>query len=200
MGRTGSTHAWEQENVYPDIQTVAKGLAAGYAPIAMLLMSQRIVDAIQAGSGFFNHGHTYSSHAVACAAALAVQRIVKRDNLLQNVQTTGDRLGRGLQAALGRHPHVGDIRGRGLMWAVEFVKDRGTKEPFPLKERVAGRIKGAALKEPWSTALNAGMGTADTIAGDHITITPPYNIAEADVDLIVSRIKGAVEEVLGSEL
>ncbi|PTB40115.1 uncharacterized protein TrAFT101_004844 [Trichoderma asperellum] len=199
MGRTGSMHAWEQEDVYPDIQTVAKGLAAGYAPISMLLMNQRIVDTIQAGSGFFNHGHTYSSHAVACAAALAVQRIIKRDNLLQNIQTTGDCLGRGLRAALGDHPHVGNIRGRGLMWAVEFVNDRKTKEPFPLKERVASRIKSAGLKDPWNIALNAGMGTADTIAGDHITITPPYNITVEEVELIIDRIKGVVEEVLGSK-
>lgn len=199
MGRTGTLHAWEQEDVRPDIQTVAKGLAAGYSPIAMLLMNNKILEGIQAGSGFFNHGHTYGSHPVACAAAVAVQRIVKRDNLLQNVRTNGDYLGQKLKAALGRHPHVGDIRGRGFMWAIEFVKDRETKEPFPAKERVAGRIKSAGLKEPWNIALNAGMGTADTMIGDHLTIAPAYNITVEVIDLIVELTKGAVEEVLGAQ-
>ncbi|RMZ82943.1 hypothetical protein DV737_g1826, partial [Chaetothyriales sp. CBS 132003] len=198
MGRTGSLHAWEQENVSPDIQTIAKGLAAGYAPLSMLLMNHKIVDTIKAGSGFFNHGHTYSSHAVACAASLAVQRIIKRDNLLQNVQMAGDRLEQGLKTALGEHPYVGNIRGRGLMWAVEFVTDRSEKEPFPLEERIAARMKLTGLRQPWQIALNTGVGTADTIVGDHITILPPYNITMTDVDLIVNRVKGVVEEILGT--
>ncbi|KAH7309186.1 aminotransferase, class III [Stachybotrys elegans] len=198
LGRTGSMHAWEQEGVYPDIQTVAKGLAGGYAPISMLLMNNKIVDVIQAGSGFFNHGHTYSSHAVACAAGVAVQRIIKRDNIIQNVQITGERLGNALKMALGNHKNVGNIRGRGLMWAVEFVKDRESKQPFPLEERVAGRIQSTGMREPWRVSLYPGTGTADTVLGDHITITPPLNITVEEVDLIVDLVKGVVEEVLGS--
>jgi adenosylmethionine-8-amino-7-oxononanoate aminotransferase len=197
LGRTGANHAWEQEGVHPDIQTVAKGLAGGYAPISMLLMNDKIVDAIQKGSGFFNHGHTYNSHAVACAAAIAVQRIIKRDNIIQNVQVMGERLSNGLKTALGNHKNVGNIRGRGLMWAVEFVQDRESKQPFPVTERVAVRMKSIGIREQWGIALNASTGSVDTIVGDHIVISPPFNITAEEVDLIVDRVKGVVEEVLG---
>ncbi|KAI9733532.1 MAG: hypothetical protein M1834_003132 [Cirrosporium novae-zelandiae] len=199
MGRTGTTHAWQQDNVSPDIQTVAKGIAGGYAPISMLLMNQRVVDGIDAGGGFFNHGHTYGSHAVSCAAAVAVQRIVKRDNLLTNVAQMGNRLGEGLQAGLGRHPHVGDIRGRGLFWAVEFVRNKETKEPFGAKEGISRKIRQTGMKEPWNISLYPGSGTADGESGDHIMISPAYNITAEEIDLIVKLVKGVVEEVLGSQ-
>lgn len=148
MGRTGTYHAWQQEEVKPDIQTVAKGLGGGYAPIASLLMSQKIVDGLELGDGFFNHGHTYQSHLVACAAALEVQKIIKRDHLLDNVVAMGARLQSGLQAALSHHPHVGNIRGRGLFWAIEFVKNKETKDPFPAKEGISRRVRATGLREP----------------------------------------------------
>ncbi|KAI9711716.1 MAG: hypothetical protein M1820_001860 [Bogoriella megaspora] len=197
MGRSGSYHAWQQESVVPDIQTIAKGVAGGYAPISMLLVHQRVVDAIDAGSGLWNHGHTFSSHPVACAAGVAVQRIIKRDRLIDEAARNGRILGELLHASLDRHPHVGDIRGRGMMWAVEFVRDKNSKLPFPPEDVIASKIQLTGLTAPWSIFLYPGSGTADGICGDHITIAPAYNVSTEQVHLIVRKLVGIVEEVLG---
>ena len=197
MGRTGAFHAWQQENVQPDIQTVAKGIAGGYAPISMMLVNHRVVDGINAGSGIWNHGHTFSSHPVACAAGVAVQRIIKREKLVDNAALMGKRLGEGLKSALGGHPFVGDIRGRGMLWAVEFVRDKKTKETFPPHQRISAKIHQVGLADPWSVFLYPGVGTADGVDGDHIMLSPAYNITADEVDEIVRRLTGVVCEVLG---
>ncbi len=117
MGRTGTLHAIEQEGVAPDLMAIAKGLGGGYQPIGAVLIAERIVDALGAGSGAFQHGHTYIGHPVACAAALAVQKVIERDDLLASVRRQGAGLRARLEAAFAAHPHVGDIRGRGLFLA-----------------------------------------------------------------------------------
>ena len=120
MGRTGTLHAWEQEDVVPDLQTIAKGLGAGYAPIAALLVNQSVVDTLTKGTGAFVHSQTYQGHPVACAAAYQVQQIIQSDGLLANVREMGEYLGQLLKGRLSAHPNVGDIRGRGLFWAVRI--------------------------------------------------------------------------------
>lgn len=120
MGRTGTLHAWEQEDVVPDLQTIAKGLGAGYAPVAGLLVNKHVVDTLTKGTGAFVHSQTYQGHPVSCAAAYRVQQIIQEDNLLLNVREMGDYLGQLLHEKLGGHRHVGDIRGRGLFWAVSY--------------------------------------------------------------------------------
>jgi adenosylmethionine-8-amino-7-oxononanoate aminotransferase len=130
MGRTGTLHACEQEGVVPDLMTIAKGLGGGYQPIGAVLAQRRIVDAMSHGSGFFQHGHTYLGHPVACAAALAVQRVIARDGLLARVRALGASLERKLAERFRDHPHVGDVRGRGLFRGVELVRDRASKTPF----------------------------------------------------------------------
>ena len=127
MGRTGTMHAWEQEGITPDIQVIAKGLGGGYQPIGGILIAGRIVQALADGSGGFLHGQTYQAHPVACAAALEVQRIIRDDNLLANVRAMGRRLETALTERFGNHRHVGDVRGRGLFWALEFVADRASQ-------------------------------------------------------------------------
>jgi adenosylmethionine-8-amino-7-oxononanoate aminotransferase len=123
MGRTGTLHAWEQEDVVPDLQTIAKGLGAGYAPIAGLLINKHIVDTLSNGTGAFVHSQTYQGHPVSCAAAYRVQQIIKEDNMLPNVRAMGEYLGQILHERLDGHPRVGDIRGRGLFWAVSSFSD-----------------------------------------------------------------------------
>ncbi|KAJ4013785.1 hypothetical protein NW766_006024 [Fusarium irregulare] len=118
MGRTGTLHAWEQEGVVPDLQTVAKGLGAGYMPVGALLVGKKVADTLTQGSGAFSHSQTYQGHPVACAAAFAVQTAMKEDNMLQNVQEMGKVLGEKLKERLAGHKNVGDIRGRGLYWGV----------------------------------------------------------------------------------
>src|SRR5262249_55913073 len=145
MGRTGTLHACEQEGIAPDLLVVAKGLGAGYQPIGAVLLSRRIFEAFSKGSGFFQHCHTYMGHPMAAAAALAVQEVIARDGLLENVKAMGAHLGRRLQECFGNHHYVGDVRGRGLFWALEFVEDRGGKKPFPAAAKLSGFVKREAF-------------------------------------------------------
>ncbi|MGI4942788.1 MAG: aspartate aminotransferase family protein [Janthinobacterium lividum] len=194
MGRTGTSHAWEQEGVTPDLQAVAKGLGGGYAPVGALLVGRKVVAALSAGSGAFVHGHTYQAHPIACAAALEVQRIIREESLLTNVQAMGARLQKGLEATLGQHPRVGDIRGRGLFRALEVVADRDTRRPFAAKDGVSARLKAAGLAN--GIAVYPSSGTMDGVVGDHVIVAPPYNVTAAQVDEIVERTAAMINEAM----
>jgi adenosylmethionine-8-amino-7-oxononanoate aminotransferase len=196
MGRTGSLHAWEQEGIAPDIQTVAKGLGGGFQPIGGLLIAGPVLDAIRDGSGSFKHGHTYVAHPIACAAALEVQKVIREEGLLPQVQAMGERLRQGLEARLGQHPDIGDIRGRGLFQAIELVADRDSKACFDPALQVNLRIRDAALEA--GMACYPGSGTADGVKGDHILLAPPYIVAPAEIDLIVESLGTAVDAVTAS--
>jgi len=191
MGRTGTMHAWEQEGVAPDLQVVAKGLGGGYQPIGGVLIGGKIIEAIAQGSGSFMHGHTYQAHPVACAAALEVQRIIRDDNLLDNVRAMGARLESALTERFGNHRHVGDVRGRGLFWALEFVTDRATKKEFDPALKLNERVKREALAR--GVALYPMGGTIDGRRGDHILVAPPYIATASDIDTIVDRLGDAVD-------
>jgi adenosylmethionine-8-amino-7-oxononanoate aminotransferase len=195
MGRTGSLYACEQEGVVPDLAAIAKGLGAGYQPIGALLSSQRIFDAVVAGSGFFQHGHTYVGHAVACAAALAVQRALRERDLVRQVARLGAGLERRLRERFGEHPNVGEIRGRGLLWALELVEDRATKKPFDPKRRLSARIKARALDH--GLLCYPMAGTLDGVNGDHVLLAPPFIVTEAQLDELTEKLARAVEETLG---
>jgi hypothetical protein len=194
MGRTGTLYACEQEGVAPDIVCVAKGLGAGYLPIGATLCSQGVYDAVAAGSGALAHGHTYMGHPAACAAALAVQRAVRDRGLLARVRELGAGLERRLRAAFGGHPHVGEIRGRGLFWALELVASRDTKAPFDPARSVYARLKDAAL-EAGLLCYPMG-GTADGVAGDHVILAPPFTLAQAQLDEVVTKLDTALSAAL----
>ena len=194
MGRTGTLHAWEQEGIAPDIQAVAKGLGGGYAPIGGILVSGRIIAALRDGSGGFMHGQTYQAHPVACAAALEVQRVLRDGDLVANVARMGVRLEAMLIERFGNHRHVGDVRGRGLFRALEFVADRATRAPFDPALKIADRVKQAALDR--GLGIYPGTGTVDGWQGDHVIVAPPYIVEEADLDTIVARLGDAVDAVL----
>ena len=196
MGRTGTLHAWEQEGVFPDIEIVAKGLGGGYQPIGGILIGGKIVDAVRAGSGAFLHGHTYQAHPVACAAALEVQRILRDDNLLENVRTMGTRLESSLTERFGNHRHVGDIRGRGLFWAIELVADRASKQVFDPAMKLNDRVKREALAR--GLAVYPMGGTIDGVRGDHVIVAPPYICTAEDIGRIVDRLGAAVDAALTS--
>lgn len=193
-GRTGTMHAWEQEEVTPDIQAIGKGLGGGYEPIAGILISRRVVEALRKGSGAFVHGHTFQAHPVACAAALEVQRIIREEGLLANVRTQALRLERGLRDRFGAHEHVGDIRGRGLFFALEFLQDRERKIPFDPSLQVHERVKDAALRA--GLAIYPTGGTIDGRRGDHALIAPPYNSRPEDIDAILDLLGRAVADAL----
>jgi adenosylmethionine-8-amino-7-oxononanoate aminotransferase len=196
MGRTGTLHACEFEGVSPDLLAIAKGLGGGYQPIGAVLAQGKMVEAMSAGSGFFQHGHTYLGHAAACAAALAVQKVIERDGLLARVQEAGARLQGLLQSRLGGHPNVGDIRGRGLFWGVELVQDRLQKTPFDPKLRLHARIK----REAFSRGLMVYPmgGTVDGRYGDHVLLAPPFITSDAELGLIAERLHEAIEKALAS--
>jgi adenosylmethionine-8-amino-7-oxononanoate aminotransferase len=196
MGRTGTLYACEQEGVTPDLLIMAKGLGAGYQPIGAVLVADKVFAAFQDGSGYFQHGHTYMGHAVACAGALAVQRVIKEEDLLQRVRGLGAHLEEGLNDRFGNHHHVGDIRGRGLFWAIELVEDRASKAVFDPAKKLHAKIK--------STAFERGLmcypmgGTIDGKNGDHVILAPPYNIDEATIDTIVDLLGESVETSLAA--
>ncbi len=193
-GRTGSLMAYEQEDISPDIVTMAKGLAAGYQPIGAMLCTDEITDTIKNNSGFFQHGHTFMGHASAVAAALATLKTISSENLLQNVLQRGESIRNSLRTHLGEHPNVGDVRGRGLFIGVELVLDRDSKDPFDPAAKVHKSVQQAAMKN--GLLCYAMGGTIDGIRGDHILIAPPYNLSSEDEDLLVELFTKAVLEVL----
>ncbi|RFU79731.1 plp-dependent transferase [Trichoderma arundinaceum] len=195
MGRTGTMHAWEQEGVIPDIQTIGKGLGGGYAPIAGLLVGHRVISTLENGTGRFSHGHTYQAHPISCAAAAEVQRIIQKERLVANAFRMGKYLESLLKQKLGHHNNVGDIRGRGLFWGIEFVKDKATKAPFDRELDVGMRVhqKGLSLNANHGILLYPGSGSVDGKLGDHILIAPAYNVTMSHIDEIVDLTVQAVE-------
>ncbi|KAI0848442.1 pyridoxal phosphate-dependent transferase [Daldinia vernicosa] len=194
MGRTGTVHAWEQEGIVPDLQAVGKGLGAGYCPISAVLVNSRLVDSLKKSGKPFAHGQTYMTHPLAAAAALKVQQIIQRGNLIPHVRKMGAYLGRKLQERLLPHPYVGDVRGRGLFWAVELVANKETKEPFPPGLKVSNLIHTRGMKKGYEIALFDANGAYDGYAGDHFLICPPYIVSQTDIDEIVDRITRVVED------
>lgn len=191
MGRTGTLHACEQEGVTPDLLTVAKGLGGGYQPIGAVLAQEKIVAAMSQGSGFFQHGHTYLGHPVACAAALAVQRIIKRDGLLEKIRSDAPVFNEMLQQALSACPHIGDIRGRGYFWGVELVADRADKSTFDPALQMHARVKKSAMA--LGLLCYPAGGTADGQRGDHILLAPPYIATRAELAEIAQRLAQAIQ-------
>ena len=194
-GRCGTFLACEQEGIHPDIVTLAKGLGGGYLPIAAVLCTAEVYRVFAEGSGGFVHGHTYGAHPVACATALAVQQVVRDEDLLRNVRAQGQRLMERLTARFGNHPFVGDIRGRGLLQAIELVEHRGSKTPFDPAGKTAARIQAEAMQR--GLLVYPGAGTLDGLRGDHILVAPPYNVDEAGLEEIVTRLGEAVDAALG---
>ncbi len=197
MGRTDTMFAFEQENICPDICVVAKGLGAGYQPIGAMLCSAQIYSVIRDGSGYFQHGHTYVGHPVACAAGLAVLERLTDDGVMARVPTLGETLRRELDSAFGQHPNIGDIRGRGLFQGIEFVADRETKQPFAAGQKVHSKLKSAAF-EAGLICYPMG-GTVDGVDGDHVLLAPPFIVDEGQIDELVGKLGKAIGTVLNSE-
>lgn len=195
MGRTGTLFAYEQEGIVPDMVAMAKGLGAGYQPIGALMVSGAIYDTIAEGTGFFQHGHTYMGHPTACAAGLAVQQVIERDELLENVQRIGGYLNDELTERFGDHPHVGDIRGRGLFRGLELVADRGTKTPFAPTTQIHAAVKSCAMDR--GLMCYPMSGTINGRDGHHVLLAPPYIIDESHIGEIVDKLEASLNEAIG---
>ena len=194
MGRSGKLYACEHDDIVPDLLCMAKGLGAGYQPIGAMLASDEIYQAVAQGSGYFQHGHTYIGHPVACAAALAVTQKVINHGLLSQVRKRGDYLHAALNHSLGAHPHVGDIRGLGLFRGIELVADRISKAPLNASLGTAAKVKKAAFEA--GLICYPMAGTIDGVKGDHILLAPPFIISEAQIDELVAKLSQAIHEVL----
>ena len=194
MGRTGTLFACEQDDVRPDIIAIAKGLGAGYQPIGAMLCSSDIYAAIEDGSGFFQHGHTYLGHPVACAAADAVLTKLTDGGMTSRSAKMGDRLADALQNQFGQHPNVGDIRGRGMFRGLEFVSDRETKAPFEPERKIAAKLKAAAFEN--GLICYPMSGTIDGKSGDHILLAPPFTITDDQIEELVEKLSKSVDSVI----
>ena len=193
-GRTGTYFAHEREGIVPDMVALAKGLASGYQPIGALMCKAEITDAIRSGSGFFQHGHTFMGHVTAVAAALATFDVVKSENLLDNVEARGKSIREGLRDALGEHPNVGDIRGRGLFIGVEFVADKASRAPFDPANAVHKQVQQAALERG---LMIYGMGgTIDGRCGNHVLIAPAYTIGSDHEAELIEKFSGAISDIM----
>jgi adenosylmethionine-8-amino-7-oxononanoate aminotransferase len=193
MGRTGTLHACEQEGVVPDLMTIAKGLGGGYQPVGAVLAQRKIVDAMSRGSGFFQHGHTYLGHPMACAAALAVQQVIRREGLVDKVREDGKAFGAMLAESLGAHAHVGDIRGRGFFWGIELVADRENKAPFDPALKINAAIKKDAMAR--GLLCYPFGGTVDGRQGDHVLLAPPFIATRANLRDIATRLAASIHAV-----
>ena len=193
MGRTGPLFACDEEKIIPDIITIAKGLGAGYQPIAAMMCQNFIYDAIDQGSGFFQHGHTYLGHPIACAASLAVVNKLIKESFSEKVIRKGKYLQKKLEITLGQNEYIGDIRGRGLFRGVELVQNRETKEPFPKNFNIAGKIKKRALD--LGLICYPMQGTVDGNIGDHILIAPPFIINENEMNEIPQKLEKSMQNI-----
>ena len=193
-GRTGSFLACDQDGVVPDIVTLGKGLGGGYQPIGAVICTDEVYDTVARGSGALKHGQTYNAHPVGCAAALAVQRVIRQGSLMERVQIAGTRLMALLCDRFGDHPNVGDIRGRGLLQAIELVADRSTKSPFSPEIALHQRAKADAFER--GLLIYPGGGTIDGRLGDHILLAPPYNVTDDELDMIVSLLGETLDAIL----
>ncbi|PVZ50467.1 hypothetical protein DD557_11960 [Thalassobacter stenotrophicus] len=189
----GHLFACEADGIAPDILCIAKGLGAGYQPIGAMLCTSTIYDAIAEGTGFFQHGHTYLGHPVAAAAGRAVLQEIYDHSLVQRVREVGDTFQKALNETFAQHSHVGDIRGRGLFWGIEFVADRETRTPFDPQNGYAGKLKQAAFAE--GLICYPMPGTRDGQHGDHVLLAPPFIMSDSPVDEVISRLERAVGAV-----
>ncbi len=193
MGRTGTMFACEQDDIVPDIITIAKGLGAGYQPIGATLCTAKIYKTLEEGSGFFQHGHTYVGHPTACAASLAVVNKLEEHDLVARSMAMGEKLQAALESSFGQHPYIGDIRGRGLFRALEIVQDRDTKAPFCSTQATHKKLKKAAF-EAGLICYPMG-GTIDGVNGDHVLLAPPFILEDAHIDEIVDKLSVAFKAV-----
>lgn len=194
MGRTGHLFACDADHIAPDILCIAKGLGAGYQPIGAMLCTSSIYDAIASGSGFFQHGHTYLGHPVAAAAAYAVLTEMLENQWVSKVNQRAEFLQSKLQKHFGQHPHVGDIRGRGFFWGLEFVANKETKQPFDSSMKLAPKLKKAAFEE--GLVCYPMPGTRDGKSGDHILLAPPFIATDAELEDAIQRLVAAVDKTL----
>lgn len=196
MGRTGKPFAVQTWNVEPDLILVGKGIASGYAPLGAVLVSRKVAEVFERGTGAFQHGFTYQAHPVATAAGNAVLDFIESQKLFERVPTVAQKLRSHLAAALESHPHVGEIRGLGLLLGIEFVKDKSTREPFPREQNIAEKIRQAALAE--NVLTYPSQGCVDGARGDHALLAPPFVLTSSESEIIARALGSTAARVFST--
>jgi adenosylmethionine-8-amino-7-oxononanoate aminotransferase len=194
MGRTGRNFAVDHYGVEPDIITVGKGVASGYAPLGAVVVGPRVVEAFERGSGAFQHGFTYQAHPVSMAAANAVLDVLANDQLLARVAEAGRNLFAALEP-LKAHAHIGDVRGLALLAGIEFVQDKASRNPFPREDNICEKIRQAAMDRGVLTYPT--QGCVDGLRGDHILLAPPFTISREECQMVADAIAAALKIVFG---
>jgi adenosylmethionine-8-amino-7-oxononanoate aminotransferase len=194
LGRTGRWFAIDQWGVKPDIMTMAKGTGGGYFPLSITAVETADAQTLRAGHGDFVHGGTFSHHPVGAAVGLAVLRYLQTHQLVEAARIQGEKLGQKLRAAFGDHPNVGDIRGQGLMWGLEFVANRATKEPFPAEQGLAKKLGDAAFER--GLIIYPVSGNADGLRGDQVMVAPPFIVTDDQLDEIVALLSETIAAML----
>jgi adenosylmethionine-8-amino-7-oxononanoate aminotransferase len=194
IGRCGAWRALALDGCAPDIMTIAKGLGGGYVPLGACVYTARICEAIDAAYGTLASIHTYSGHTLACAAGLAVLKVIQRDGLVEKCACDGIYLMDVLRKRLGQKDYIGDIRGRGLFVAVELVEDRETRRPFDPSLTLAQKVRLAALDE--GLICYPSAGTVDGRNGDHVLLSPPYIVSHAEIDEMIDKLVLALDKVV----
>jgi adenosylmethionine-8-amino-7-oxononanoate aminotransferase len=195
-GRSGTWRALEFDGMAPDIMCIAKGLAGGYVPLGATLVNAAVAAPIHAAHGAYQTGHTFSGHTTACAAGLAVQRIVERDSLIERVRVSGAQFQASLRSALSRFDETGEVRGRGYFVGIELVRDRHNKTPFPRARALSFDIGKRAFQD--GLICYPCAGNVDGTDGDTIILAPPYNARDIELEEIIVKLATAVEAALSS--
>ncbi len=197
-GRSGTWRALEHDGVTPDLMAVAKGLAGGYIPLGATFVCAAVASAIRSQDGAYLTGHTFSGHTAACAAGVAVQRIIERDGLLERVRRAGERFQAQLRSRLSSHPQVGDVRGRGFFIGVELVRDPVTRAPFPADRALSQEIGRRCFDD--GLIIYPCRGNVDGTAGDTLILAPPYNATDGELDEIADKLGHAIGAALAHAL
>lgn len=195
-GRSGTWRALEHDGVVPDIMSIAKGLAGGYVPLGATLVTAQVSGPILSEHGAFMTGHTFSGHTAACAAGLAVQRIIERDRLLERVRRVGADFQDTLRRSLARFDEVGDVRGRGFFIGLELVRDKKTRSPFPADRGLSFDIGQRAFAD--GLICYPCSGNVDGVAGDTVILAPPYNASDVELEEIVTKLERAIGGALAA--
>ncbi|BDU37801.1 aspartate aminotransferase family protein [Vibrio nigripulchritudo] len=198
VGRTGSFYAFEQEGIVPDMVTIAKGLGGGYQPIGATVVSSKIYQTIALGTGYFQHGHTFNAHPMACASALATVTEIVDGHYLKRVNSLSEKLFKELRTRFDHHPNVGDIRGRGLFIGLELVEEKATKTPFSPSSQLEKKVKATAMEK--GLMCYPMKGTIDGQNGHHVLLAPHFIMSDEQVFELVDRLEATLEALFAEEL
>jgi adenosylmethionine-8-amino-7-oxononanoate aminotransferase len=193
-GRSGTWRALEYDGVVPDIMCIAKGFAGGYIPLGATLVTPALAAPILEQHGAYQTGHTFTGHTAACAAGVAVQKVISRNHLIERVRLRGAQLKENIREALAGFDEVGDVRGRGYFIGVELVRDRDSKAPFPRQRGLSFDVGTRCFED--GLICYPCTGNVDSTNGDTIIVAPPYNASDSELEELITKLARGIQSAL----